>query len=59
MGLPAVKKPPPTPPLMTRLKMVAEKPGESRTVTVEVAEADVRREKLAVAVEGFNVTAGR
>ncbi len=34
-------------------------PGESMTVTVEVAEADARGEKLAVAVEGFNVVAGR
>ncbi len=34
-------------------------PGESRTVLSEVAEADARGERLAVAVEGFNVVAGR
>jgi len=34
-------------------------PGEGRTVTIEVAEADARGEKMAVAVEGFNVAAGR
>jgi hypothetical protein len=34
-------------------------PGESRVVTTEVAEADARGERLAIAVEGFNVAAGR
>jgi hypothetical protein len=34
-------------------------PGESTTVTVEVAETDARGERLAVEVDGFNVTPGR
>lgn len=34
-------------------------PGESKTVTVEVAEADARGEAMAVAVDGYNVEPGR
>lgn len=34
-------------------------PGETRSVTIEVGEADARGERLAVAVEGFNVVSGR
>jgi hypothetical protein len=34
-------------------------PGESKTVIVEVAEADARGEPMAVEVDGFNVTPGR
>jgi hypothetical protein len=34
-------------------------PGESRTVTFEVDVSDARGERLAVAVDGFNVVSGR